>query len=246
MEALPGHWKVTWGPEPRLEFPACPNPAACTGGACAYVPNSEVCEDMNVCTHPDVRGKGYATALMEEAVQYMRESGYPISCLFTEAGNRFYRRFGYRGVPLNGFRMTQWKTAEGFESEWEVTPFDEACDLNSAVELYDICNRECSGNGRIVDGVCECFFLSGWRGPLCDIPGCPGKIYKGKGWAGFGDWLGCQPDDDEECPCCLDPLPTNGYHARIPGCGHRFHRRCVNQLRRTGHTLCPMCRGPLG
>lgn|GEM_PF-458681 len=100
----------------------------------------------NVCTHPDVRGKGYATALMEEAVQYMRESGYPISCLFTEAGNRFYRRFGYRGVPLNGFRMTQWKVAEAFESEWEVSPFDEARDLNSAVELYDICNRGRSGS----------------------------------------------------------------------------------------------------
>ena len=100
----------------------------------------------NVCTHPEERGKGYATALMEEAVGYMTQSGYPISCLFTEAGNRFYRRFGYRGVPLNGFRMTQWKAAEGFESEWEVTPFDEACDLNSAVELYDICNCECSGS----------------------------------------------------------------------------------------------------
>ena len=80
-----------------------------------------------------------------------------------------------------------------------------------------------------------------------DIPFSPQRTYKGKGWAGIGDWLGCQPDDDEECPCCLDPLPTRAQHyATIPGCGHRFHRRCVNQLRRTGHTLCPMCRGPLG
>ena len=80
-----------------------------------------------------------------------------------------------------------------------------------------------------------------------DIPSGPHKTYKDQGWAGIGDWLGCQPDDDEECPCCLDPLPKKGqYFARIPGCGHRFHRRCVNQLRRAGHTQCPMCRGPLG
>ena len=81
-----------------------------------------------------------------------------------------------------------------------------------------------------------------------DIPGCPQQVYKDQGWAGFGDWLGCQPDNDEECPCCLDPLPTSAFarFARIPGCGHRFHIRCVNQLRRSGHTLCPMCRGPLG
>ena len=79
-----------------------------------------------------------------------------------------------------------------------------------------------------------------------DIPSSPNQVYKGKGWAGYGDWLGCQPDNDEECPCCLDPLPGKGRFARIPGCGHRFHRRCVNQLRRAGHTQCPMCRGPLG
>ena len=74
-----------------------------------------------------------------------------------------------------------------------------------------------------------------------DIPADPCRTYKDQGWAGYGDWLGCLPDDDEECPYCLDPLPN-----RIPGCGHRFHRRCVNQMRRSGHTLCPMCRGPLG
>ena len=96
----------------------------------------------NVCTHPDARGKGYATAMMEEAVRYMKETGYPISCLFTDAGNRFYHRMGYRGVPSSGFRMSQWKLAEGITSEWEVTPFDEARDLAPALELYEICNRD--------------------------------------------------------------------------------------------------------
>ncbi len=100
----------------------------------------------NVCTHPDARGKGYATAMMEEAVGYMTESGYPISCLFTDAGNRFYHRMGYRGVPFNGFRMSQWKLAGGIKSDWEVTPFDQARDLGPAAELYKICNRDRSGS----------------------------------------------------------------------------------------------------
>jgi predicted N-acetyltransferase YhbS len=96
----------------------------------------------SVCTHPDARGKGYATAVMEEAVRYMKESGYPISCLFTDAGNRFYHRMGYRGVPSNGFRMSQWKLAGDIASDWEVTPFDEARDLAPTLELYQICNRD--------------------------------------------------------------------------------------------------------
>ena len=48
----------------------------------------------NVCTHPEARGKGYATLMMEDAVRYMTEAGYPISCLFSDVGNRFYHRFG--------------------------------------------------------------------------------------------------------------------------------------------------------
>lgn len=98
----------------------------------------------NVCTHPDARGKGFATAMMEEAVGYMTESGYPISCLFTDAGNRFYHRMGYRGVPSNGFRMSQWKLAD-ITSDWEVTQFEEARDLAPAAQLYEICNRDRSG-----------------------------------------------------------------------------------------------------
>jgi predicted N-acetyltransferase YhbS len=100
----------------------------------------------SVCTHPDARGKGYATAMMEEAVRYMTESGYPVSCLFTDAGNRFYHRMGYRGVPSNGFRMNQWKLSGDIESGWEVTPFEEARDLAPAAELYEICNRDRSGS----------------------------------------------------------------------------------------------------
>ena len=101
----------------------------------------------NVCTHPRARGRGYASALMEDAVHYMRESGYIISCLFSEVGNHFYHRFGYRGVPLDGFRLSRWQlAAAGGDNAWEVTPFDEERDLGAAVALHETHNRARSGS----------------------------------------------------------------------------------------------------
>lgn len=40
------------------------------------------------------------------------------------------------------------------------------------------CDSECSEHGSINEAEeCECFYNDGWKGPLCDIPGCPG-LYK--------------------------------------------------------------------
>ena len=38
------------------------------------------------------------------------------------------------------------------------------------------CNSECSGHGNIssLTGMCKCTYELGWKGRLCDIPGCPG------------------------------------------------------------------------
>ena len=37
------------------------------------------------------------------------------------------------------------------------------------------CDSECSEHGNITQaGECECYYDDGWKGPLCDIPGCPG------------------------------------------------------------------------
>ena len=100
-----------------------------------------------VCTHPEARGRGHASAMMEDAVRYMREAGYPVSCLFSEVGSRFYHRFGYRSVPLNGFRMGRWQLADvEVDSGWAVMPFDEGRDLDDAVALYEACNRNQSGS----------------------------------------------------------------------------------------------------
>lgn len=44
------------------------------------------------------------------------------------------------------------------------------------------CNAECSDHGHILGGRCNCD--NGWRGPLCGIPGCPGK---GEDCTGHGE-----------------------------------------------------------
>ena len=36
------------------------------------------------------------------------------------------------------------------------------------------CDSECSEHGDIIDDQCECYYAEGWKGPLCDQPGCPG------------------------------------------------------------------------
>ena len=36
------------------------------------------------------------------------------------------------------------------------------------------CDSECSGHGKIVNGTCKCDYDTGWKGRLCDVPGCPG------------------------------------------------------------------------
>ncbi len=52
----------------------------------------------NVATHPDERGKGYMSQLMEESIRRWRERGWPLSVLW---GNRQrYGHFGYESCGL--------------------------------------------------------------------------------------------------------------------------------------------------
>lgn len=46
------------------------------------------------------------------------------------------------------------------------------------------CNVECTGHGICVGNKCQCDELTGWRGSLCEVPGCPGS--NGKDCSGNG------------------------------------------------------------
>ncbi|MBC7328939.1 GNAT family N-acetyltransferase [bacterium] len=53
----------------------------------------------NVGTHPKHRGKGYATALLQDSIRLMETEGYHLSLLFTGI-QPFYERLGWREVPF--------------------------------------------------------------------------------------------------------------------------------------------------
>ena len=46
------------------------------------------------------------------------------------------------------------------------------------------CNVECNGYGTCLENKCRCDELTGWRGSLCEVPGCPGS--NGKDCSGNG------------------------------------------------------------
>ena len=99
-----------------------------------------------VTTHPDYRGRGIATRLMEHAAEYMRDDGYDLGLLFTMIPARFYRRLGWSCVPLMGFHAKLSRPPQPGRSALEVQPFDESRDLEEAVALYQRYNAGRSGS----------------------------------------------------------------------------------------------------
>lgn len=52
----------------------------------------------DVATHPDFRGRGYSTEVLNDCIRFMDESGYHLSMLFTGI-QAFYRRLGWEVFP---------------------------------------------------------------------------------------------------------------------------------------------------
>lgn len=99
-----------------------------------------------VCTHPDWRGAGYATALMQELISYMRSADYDLGVLFSIIPGAFYRRLGWEPSPLTGFRIVRGRGIHITPKDWQVEPFDEKRDLAQVMELYAACNAQQSGS----------------------------------------------------------------------------------------------------
>ena len=93
-------------------------------------------------THPDHRRRGHASAMLRDAVDWMRSRGYLTSVLFTEVATEFYRRHGWASVPMPGFRIAAPGAGAALPGpgesagEWRVEAFDEARDLEAAMALY--------------------------------------------------------------------------------------------------------------
>ena len=99
-----------------------------------------------VCTHPEHRGAGYATAMLEDAISYMRASGYDLSVLFSIIPCGFYRRLGWACIPMEGVRITRRRMVRLGETDWDVVPFNEERDLEAVATLYNEYNAQQSGS----------------------------------------------------------------------------------------------------
>lgn len=92
----------------------------------------------NVCTHPEFRGRGLATSLLLDALQFMRERGMLLSMLFTDIHD-FYRRLGWE-VALPSYRLSLDVRAArpGSFGTLFLSPFRDE-DLDQIAPLYSKC-----------------------------------------------------------------------------------------------------------
>jgi GNAT superfamily N-acetyltransferase len=95
----------------------------------------------NLTVHPNHRGKGYASKLLEEAVSYMRGEGFHYSLLFTRIPG-FYERFGWRRVPLTLFSGFLKNGSEAGKLKGSVRRFHVDTDLKSLLKVYDRFNED--------------------------------------------------------------------------------------------------------
>ena len=112
-----------------------------------------------VCTHPNYRGVGYASALMRDTIGYLRTTGADVGVLFTIIPEAFYHQLGWTSLPLHGFHTKDVNPCKAGEntnsynsatrvegpSEWQVTPFDAGTDLDAVATLHDIATAQQSG-----------------------------------------------------------------------------------------------------
>ncbi|RKU16021.1 hypothetical protein C6503_13135 [Candidatus Poribacteria bacterium] len=99
-----------------------------------------------VCTHPNYRGVGYASALMRDTIGYLQTIGCDLGVLFTIIPEAFYRQLGWTSFPMHGFSVACNSAARSAApSEWRVTDFNAETDLDAVAALYDLVNAQQSG-----------------------------------------------------------------------------------------------------
>ena len=87
----------------------------------------------NVSTHPDFRGRGYASTLLRRALKDYKDKGFPLSGLFTgfaSGPQRIYRRLGFTDVALDRYHLAPMMDAEKFASSVKYISVSEFVDQN--------------------------------------------------------------------------------------------------------------------
>ena len=99
----------------------------------------------NVATASEHRSRGYATAVLQDTVAYMKEEGYELSMLHA-AAPALYERLGWQAVPerLTSFDLCS-PTAIPTASGYVVRQGNWATDLESVAQVYDRYNKGRAG-----------------------------------------------------------------------------------------------------
>lgn len=98
----------------------------------------------DVVTHPDYRGQGHATAVMQDAITYMERAGFELGVLFTGI-NDYYARRGWTTVPLPRFLVQLGAVRQTVGGEFCLRCFDPKEDIEPVAALYSSFNRDLSG-----------------------------------------------------------------------------------------------------
>jgi predicted N-acetyltransferase YhbS len=96
-----------------------------------------------VATHPDYRGRGYSTALLWDAVNYMEREQYDVSMLFTGL-KEHYGKIGWACFPEHHFSL-QPAEPPALDTPYSLRDFDEARDLEAIVRIYNTYNQARTG-----------------------------------------------------------------------------------------------------
>ena len=94
----------------------------------------------DVGTDPPHQHRGYASQLMEDAIQYMRNNGVLLSLLFTRI-NPFYHAFGYMDLPTQSVEAEPPQSR--FKIEYRTAELE--TDLTELQKLYSDYNRKKTG-----------------------------------------------------------------------------------------------------
>jgi len=96
-----------------------------------------------VATHPDYRGRGYNTAVLQDAIKYMEREGYDVSMLFTGI-HPHYAKLGWAPFPEHESSVKLRYKSVPAVAGCVVRGFKEE-DLEAVARVYDDHNRRRTG-----------------------------------------------------------------------------------------------------
>lgn len=97
-----------------------------------------------VVTSPEYRGRGYASALLRDAIAYMEAQNYDLSLLFTTI-QPFYVPLGWASFPQTTFELELHDKKTFASSGWKSRQFDIERDLTQISQIYDESNKGRTG-----------------------------------------------------------------------------------------------------